>query len=101
MTQEVITMTRCPYCGKIANPIKFVVYSRRHLYCCPGCGRRSRLNLSALIMIGLVASVIGEVCLSMIGLLVTLPVVGGFILASIWLLLKLHPVSNGVTSEWR
>ena len=88
-------MTKCPYCGKLCNPIKFLTYSRWSPYCCASCGKRSRLGRLAIVVVVLPPVLLADY-LVRIGYLSKVPavLVGCLLAIGLMCCLKLYPMED-------
>ena len=85
-------MSRCPYCQKIANPLRFFSYSRWSPYRCPGCGKKSEFGMLGLIISGTLGAVVATIAEGVFDLpLIATIVVGIVIILGLMNLLKLRP----------
>ena len=90
-------MTRCPHCGKIANPLRFLTYTRWSPYRCAHCGKKSRFNS---ISIGLISGLCAGVGLWLLRSVTSargIELFGEFVIMTIlvltlamWFVLPLH-----------
>jgi uncharacterized protein (DUF983 family) len=90
-------MTKCPHCGKIANPLLFLPYSKWHPYRCSVCKKKSRFNRAAMIcvvIVGMVGGYFSKSLSAQNGLAGFGVYVGAAIVLmtlTIWVFLPLHP----------
>jgi hypothetical protein len=93
-------MSRCPYCKRAANPLRFVTYSRWSPYRCGKCGKKSKLSIWGITIIASLGAGLAAPLYPMwpTGIAWLCAVLVGIILA-MWLCLKLHPIAPIEDSE--
>lgn len=52
-------MTRCPYCQRIANPLRYFIYRSSKGYRCRHCGKSSEFRIRALRWLGGISGGVG------------------------------------------
>jgi hypothetical protein len=95
-----IPMARCPHCGKVANPLRFLLYTERKPYRCASCMKESRFDRADLVY-PLIVAVIGTFFAKSIfhpqgfwGPVMYLGAGIVVIAGSMWLFLRLHSLQE-------
>ncbi len=89
-------MTRCPYCRRIANPFRLLLYSGMMGYRCPTCEGRSlltRWGWVPMVVVLLLTIIFGDLLVRNRFLWVVVGAAAALLV--MWLFLGLHAVEGG------
>lgn len=89
-------MARCPYCRKLANPLRLLLYSGTMGYACRGCTGRSRLpgwGFVVMVVVLLAAVILGDFVVHIRGLWVGIGAAAAWLV--MWLILPLRRMAGG------
>ena len=91
-------MTRCPHCGKISNPLRFLFYTHWSPYRCVSCKKKSRFRQGGMALVGGVfvfsASMARGILLPHLPFWIMVPILLTTFLVVMWVFLRLHPLEG-------